>query len=84
MARKASIKSITDGINKVAENYFRAANAKGISNDTRKFLEARWACYREVAVILSIKNQSDLSTLVDGSEYWKRDAMRCETEALAM
>jgi len=74
MPRKASIKSITDGINKVAENYFRAANAKGISEDTRRFLESRWACYREMAVILAIKRQEDLDTLVGCSAAWKRDA----------
>lgn len=81
MARKASIKSITDGINKVAENYFRASQAKGISESTRVFLTAKWACYREVAVILSIKNQSDLYTLIDGSESWKRDALACDKVA---
>jgi hypothetical protein len=74
MARKASIKSITAGFNTVAENYFRASNAKGISQSTREFLTARWACYREMAVILAIKNQSDLDNLVDGSAAWKRDA----------
>jgi hypothetical protein len=78
MARKASIKSITDGINKVAENYFRASNAKGISESTRAFLTAKWACYREMAVILSIKRESDLVALVDGSAAWKRDALRCD------
>lgn len=74
MARKASIKQITDGINTVAENYFRASNAKGITESTRTFLTAKWACYREMAVILAIKNQSDLDNLVDGSAAWKRDA----------
>lgn len=77
MAR-ATIKQITDGINKVAENYFRASNAKGISESTRVFLTAKWACYREMAVILSIKRESDLYTLVEGSESWKRDALRCD------
>lgn len=78
MLRKASIKQITDGMNKVAENYFRASNAKGISESTRAFLTAKWACYREVAVILAIKNQHDLAAIVDGSESWKRDALRCD------
>jgi hypothetical protein len=75
--KKASIKSITAGINTVAENYFRAANAKGITESTRAFLESRWACYREMAVILSIKRQSDLEALVSTSAAWKRDAEAC-------
>lgn len=81
MPRKSSIKSITAGINTVAENYFRASQAKGLTESTRTFLTARWACYREVAVILSIKNASDLESLVSGSATWKRDAERCDAEA---
>ena len=78
MARKASIKQITDGFNTAAENYFRASRAKGISESTREFLTARWAAYREVAVILAIKRQDDLEKLVSCSAAWKRDALRCD------
>jgi hypothetical protein len=81
MKRKVSIKNITDGFNTVAENYFRAANAKGITESTRAFLESRWACYREMAVILAIKNQSDLEALISTSAAWKRDAEACDKVA---
>ena len=75
MARKATIKSITAGFNTVAENYFRASQAAGITESTRTFLTARWAAYREMAVILSIKNVSDLESLIGCSAAWKRDAL---------
>ena len=70
-----------DGINKVAENYFKASNAKGLSESTREFLTGKWAQFREMAVLLSQKNPKTLEELVWSSQSWLVDAERVAAEA---
>lgn len=81
MPRKLTNKNIVDGINKVAENYFKAANAKGLPDDTRQFLESKWANFREMAVLLSQKNPKTLEEIVWSSQCWLVDCERVAVEA---
>lgn len=81
MPRKLTNKQIVDGINKVAENYFKAANAKGLSESTRQFLESKWANFREMAVLLSQKNPKSLEEMVWSSQSWLVDCERVAAEA---
>lgn len=81
MPRKLTNKNIVDGINKVAENYFKAANAKGLRDDTRIFLEGKWAHFREMAVLLSQKNPKSLEAMVWSSQSWLVDSERIAAEA---
>ena len=81
MPRKLTNKQIVDGINKVAENYFKASNAKGLSESTREFLTGKWAQFREVAVLLSQKNPKSLEELVWSSQSWLVDSERVAAEA---
>jgi hypothetical protein len=81
MPRKLTNKQIVDGINKVAENYFKASNAKGLSESTREFLTGKWAQFREMAVLLSQKNPKTLEEIVWSSQSWLVDSERVAAEA---
>ena len=81
MPRKLTNKQIVDGINTVAENYFKAADAKGVPEATRIFLEGKWANFREMAVLLSQKNPKSLEEMVWSSQSWLVDCERVAAEA---
>jgi hypothetical protein len=81
MARKLTNKQIVDGINTVDENYFKACNAKGLRDDTRIFLESKWAHFRDMAVLLSQKNPSNLEEMVWTSQSWRVECERIAAEA---
>jgi hypothetical protein len=80
MARNITNKAIVDGINKVAENYFKASNAKGLSESTRNHLTAKWAFFREMAVLLSQKQSKSLESMVFESQGWLVGVQQVEKE----
>lgn len=81
MPRK-SLKQITQSFNTIAENYFKAANAKGLSQSIRDDLTQRWAYAREVAYILATHGRgSNLDQLVDQSAGWLKSAEAVAAEA---
>ena len=81
MARK-SLKQITQSFNTIAENYFKAANAKGLSQGVRDDLTNRWAYAREVAYILATNGKgSSLDQLVEQSAGWVKSAEAVAAEA---
>jgi hypothetical protein len=81
MPKPLTNKQISDGINKVAENYFKASNAKGLSQSTRDFLTNKWAHFREMAVMLSQKNPKTLESIVFDSQGWLVSAEQVAAEA---
>lgn len=81
MPRKLTNKQIVDGINKVAENYFKAANVKGLSESTRQILESKWEVFREMAILLSHKSPRSLEEIVWSSRAWLVDCERVAAEA---
>jgi hypothetical protein len=81
MPRKITNKQIVDGINKVAENYFKASNAKGMPEVTKQFLTGKWAMYREMAVLLSQKNPKSLEEIIFTSQSWLVSAEQVAAEA---
>jgi hypothetical protein len=81
MPKPLTNKQIVDGINKVAENYFKASNAKGLSEGVRSHLTAKWAYFREMAVLLSQKNPKTLESIVFDSQGWLVSAEQVAAEA---
>jgi len=65
----------------VAENYFKASNAKGLSEDTRKFLTNKWALYREIAHLMAVQDPKTLESIVMDSQSWLTSAEQVAAEA---
>jgi hypothetical protein len=82
MPRKLTNKQIEDGINKVAENYFKASCAKGMPESTRNYLTNKWANFRELAVLLSQKNPKSLEEFIFTSQGWLVSAEQIAAEAV--
>ena len=78
MPKTLTNKQIVAGVNKVAENYFKASNAKGLSDSVRQMLTMKWAHFREIAVMLAQKNAKTLESIMDSSEGWVRSAEEVE------
>lgn len=79
--KRVSRKNINIAISKVAENYFKASNANGLSQSTRDFLTARWAIYREIAYLMAVQSPKTLEGIVDDSENWVKSAEAVAAEA---
>lgn len=79
--KRVSRKSINCAISKVAENYFKASNANGLSQSTRDFLTARWAMYREIAYLLAVQDSKTLESIVFDSQTWLVSAEQVAAEA---
>jgi hypothetical protein len=79
--KRVSKKNINIAISKVAENYFKASNAKGLSEDTRKFLTNKWAMYREIAYLMAVQSPETLKNIVMDSESWAASADAIAAEA---
>jgi hypothetical protein len=79
--KRVSRKNINIAISKVAENYFKASNAKGLSQSTRDFLTGKWAMYREIAYLMAVQSPSTLESIVNDSENWVRSAEAVAAEA---
>jgi hypothetical protein len=79
--KRVSRKNINIAISKVAENYFKAANAKGLSQSTRDFLTNKWAMYREIAYLMAVQDPETLKTIVMDSESWAASAAAVAAEA---
>jgi hypothetical protein len=81
MPKTLTNKQIVDGINKVAENYFKASNARGLTDGVRQSLTLKWAHFREMAVMLSQKNPKTLESIVFDSQSWLVSAEQVAAEA---
>jgi hypothetical protein len=79
--KRVSKKNINIAISKVAENYFKASNAKGLSEDTRKYLTNKWALYREIAYLMAVQDPNTLKNIVMDSESWAASAAAVAAEA---
>jgi hypothetical protein len=79
--KRVSKKNINIAISKVAENYFKAANAKGLSEDTRRVLTTRWCIYREIAYLMAVQSPETLKNIVMDSESWAASAAAVAAEA---
>ena len=79
--KRVSKKNINIAISKVAENYFKASNAKGLSEDTRKYLTNKWALYREIAYLMAVQDPNTLKNIVMDSESWAASAAAIAAEA---
>lgn len=79
--KRVSKKNINIAISKVAENYFKASNAKGLSQSTRDFLTARWCLYREIAYLLAVQDPKTLESIVFDSQTWLVSAEQVAAEA---
>lgn len=79
--KRVSRKNINIAISKVAENYFKASNANGLSESTRQFLTSRWAMYREIAYLLAVQDPKTLESIVFDSQTWLVSAEQVAAEA---
>ncbi len=79
--KRVSRKNINIAISKVAENYFKASNARGLSEDTRRFLIGKWAVYREIAYLMAVQDAETLKNIVMDSESWAASAQAVAAEA---
>lgn len=79
--KRVSKKNINIAISKVAENYFKASNAKGLSESTRQFLTGKWAVYREIAYLLAVQDPKTLEGIVFDSQTWLVSAEQVAAEA---
>jgi len=79
--KRVSRKNINIAISKVAENYFKASNANGLSEDTRRFLISKWAMYREIAYLMAVQDPNTLKNIVMDSESWAASAQAVAAEA---
>ena len=79
--KRVSKKNINIAISKVAENYFKASNANGLSEDTRKYLTNKWALYREIAYLMAVQDPNTLKNIVMDSESWAASADAIAAEA---
>jgi len=79
--KRVSKKNINIAISKVVENYFKASNANGLSEDTRKFLTGKWAMYREIAYLLAVQDPKTLESIVFDSQGWLVSAEAVAAEA---
>ena len=80
--KRVSHKNINIAISKVAENYFKASNVNGLSEDTRKFLTNKWAIYREIAYLMAVQDPNTLKNIVMDSESWAASAKLVDMEAV--
>jgi len=69
--KRVSRKNINIAICKVAENYFKACNANGLSESTRQFLTNKWAVYREIAYLMAVQDPKTLESIVFDSQTWQ-------------
>lgn len=79
--KRVSRKNINIAISKVAENYFKASNAKGLSESTRNFLTQKWAVYREIAYLMAVQDPKTLESIVFDSQSWLVSAEQVAAEA---
>lgn len=79
--KRVSKKNINIAISKVAENYFKASNAKGLSESTRNMLTQKWAMYREIAYLLAVQDPKTLESIVFDSQTWLVSAEQVAAEA---
>lgn len=79
--KRVSRKNINIAISKVAENYFKASNAKGLSESTRTFLTQKWAVYREIAYLMAVQDPKTLESIVFDSQTWLVSAEQVAAEA---
>lgn len=79
--KRVSKKNINIAISKVAENYFKASNANGLSESTRAFLTNKWAIYREIAYLLAVQDPKTLEAIVFDSQGWLVSAEQAAAEA---
>ena len=79
--KRVSRKNINIAISKVAENYFKASNARGLSESTRQFLCTRWAMYREIAYLMAVQDSKTLESIVFDSQTWLVSAEQVAAEA---
>jgi hypothetical protein len=79
--KRVSKKNINIAISKVAENYFKASNANGLSESTRAFLTNKWAIYREIAYLLAVQDPKTLEAIVFDSQSWLVSAEQVAAEA---
>jgi hypothetical protein len=68
--KRVSKKNINIAISKVAENYFKASNANGLTEDTRKYLTGKWAMYREIAYLMAVQDPKTLESITFESQSW--------------
>lgn len=79
--KRVSKKNINIAISKVAENYFKASNAKGLSQSVRDLLTNKWAMYREIAYLLAVQDSKTLEAIVFDSQSWLTSAEAVAAEA---
>ena len=79
--KRVSRKNINIAISKVAENYFKASNAEGLTDSTRQFLITRWAIYREIAYLMAVQDSKTLESIVFDSQGWLVSAEQVAAEA---
>ena len=79
--KRVSKKNINIAISKVAENYFKASNAKGLSESTRQFLTGKWAVYREIAYLMAVQDPKTLESIMFDSQSWLVSAEQVAAES---
>jgi hypothetical protein len=79
--KRVSRKQINISISKVAENYFKASNANGLSEETRKYLTNKWAMYREIAYLMAVQDPKTLESIVFDSQSWLTSAEQVAAES---